>query len=378
MTIKKILYFDREFRNEVGGDKNRSRYLYELLHKEFSTSLCIVGNANKKYSKKNELYIQQACFNNPLMPYVVLKFSKNDVQRVINFIVENHIDALFFRTIIFSDLAKAISKKIPNIRIIIDVDLLFSRLMKLAWMREPGLKKRFFLIQWFLLSVFESFLFKKNYIFILSNKIEVKELLNNYPYTTIEYLQNTSNFQVSEPGLGRSRFIVFYGAMDSSANIDGYKFIHDTLYPLVGDYLKEKDYKIIIAGKGSEKLTKSIHSQIEIIGQVDSIEEILEQSKFVLLPIFIASGTNTRVIESAIAGRAVLGTSIAMEGLVDDCSQEYIANSASEMAMILIKMIEDETFTQSIAKLLQNKIADQFSLREFNRKLRAIISFRPV
>lgn len=374
MKTKNLLYFDRYFKNEVGADKNRSRYLYQVLGEEVSVTCCIIDQDDASKNVDRCLFIKEAHFKNPLKPFAILKFSKNDNDRIYNYIIENNIDTLFFRTIAFSELAKEIERRLPNIKIYIDVDLLFSRLMKQAWLRNPSVKSRFYLFQWLLLGFYESALFKKDYVFLLTNKIEVDELVKKYPNNNIDYLQNTTDLIPIEPGVGKTRQVVFFGAMNSSANVDGYKYIHDTLYPLVTEHLEKYDYKIIIAGKGCDKLPLSKHSRLEVVGKVDSIEELLTQCRFVLLPIFIASGTNTRVIETAMVGRAVLTTPLAMEGLVDVESQDYIVTSPFEMAELFKKMIDNDELVKSIAIQLQEEVMERFSFDKFKYKIKILLS----
>jgi len=371
--MKRVLYIDRSFKNEIGGDKNRSRYLYSVLQSKYSTHCCIALWPGEEKKDDADLYIETGDFKKPLMPYAILNISNKDVFQVMAYIKQHNISIVFVRTIAFAELVNKLRETIPHIKVIVDVDLLLSRLMKQAWSASPSLKNRFYLIQWVLLHFYEAKLFQRDYMFLLTNQTELDELRLTHSATKFEYLQNTTDLLPEDPGVGKLKEIVFYGSMDSSANAAGYRFIVDRLYPLVEDYLYQQGYSIIIAGKGCEKLPVTKHKCLKVVGKVESIEDLLKQSAFVLLPIFIASGTNTRVIESSMAGRAVLTTPLAMEGLVKVVNQDYIVNDEYKMTDVVKSMIQDAEYTIQLASDLQQEILKEFSFKGFGKKVELIV-----
>lgn len=371
--MTRVLYVDRPFINEIGGDKNRSRYLFNALSQFVPAKSCIVFHPDEAIKEDADLTLCAYRHRNILMPYAVYRFIAEDIRKLISFIQAEQINIVFIRTIAFSELARAIKKVMPDIRVIIDVDLLLSRLMKQSWDNEKALKRRFFLIQWILLNYYESGLFKNDYTFLLTNSVEIDLLQKRFPTSRFTYLQNTTDLLPSEPAEGENNQVVFYGAMNSSANLQGYKFLHEAFYPLISDVLEKNEVELVIAGKGCEALPPSKHSRLKVIGKVDSIEALLKQSKFIFLPIFIASGTNTRVIETAMAGRAVLTTSLGMEGLINVDGQEYIADDKMDMADRFKKMVEDRQYTIQLAQELQGEIVANFSYDVFKNNIEKLL-----
>ena len=43
MSRARILYLDTPFENEAGGDKNRSRFLFQALRENFDVDLLMIG-----------------------------------------------------------------------------------------------------------------------------------------------------------------------------------------------------------------------------------------------------------------------------------------------------------------------------------------------
>jgi len=370
--MKNVLYIDRAFKNEIGGDKNRSRYLYKTLQKDTNIYTCTIKDSLESIEDNSSLELPISQKTNILLPEAIAEFSEESMDQFVSFIKQYEITELFFRTIAFSLLAIYTKKKIPTLNIIIDADLILSRLMKQAWQKNRSFNTRYYFIQMLKLSSYEKNLYKNNFTFLFSNEEECFKIREKYASCKARYLANTTDLIPKNPSSSESRIILFYGSMNSTANKDAYTFIQNVLYDEIKDELERHDYEIYVVGKGCDELAPSKHKRIKIIGKVDSIESTILQSSFVLLPIYIASGTNTRVIETAMAGRALITTPLGMEGLSDQKKQDYVAINLEEMASKMKKLMGDKNHCIEIAKKLQEEIVTSFSYENFENSLRKI------
>ena len=369
--MKKLLYIDRPFKKSLGGDKNRSRYIYNTLKKDFDVKTAIVLTDTEREEASFVLRGEQkAKF---FLPEAIMEFSESTMNSFLFFIKENGITELFFRSIAFTQLAIYVKDKIPTINIIVDVDLILSRLMQQAWEKKKSLRSRYYFIQSLKLLQYEKKLYQNNFTFLFSNEEECIIIEKLYINCKTKYLANTTDLTPQIPTIGKKGVILMYGAMDSTANIDAYNYLENKLYQYIESKLEENNYEIHIVGKGCNVLTPSRHERIKILGKVDSIEETILESSFVLLPIYIASGTNTRVLETAMAGRALVTTPLGMEGLVTQKEQAYVADDLDEMVAKVGQMIEDDTYRISMAKSLQDNIMHAFSYEKFEKSLLSIM-----
>lgn len=363
--MKNLLYVDREFENALGGDKNRSRYLYDTLQKNSNIFVCIIKDSYDSTQNNSRFELFTAKKTNPLLPQAIAEFSQESLVKFVEYIKEHEIEELFIRTIAFSSLAVFAKRAVPSLNIIIDADLILSRLMQQAWQKNRSLKSRYYLFEYIKLSFYEKTLYKNDFTFLFSNEDECLDIKEKHASAKIEYLPNTTDIQPKKPSSTDAKVILFFGAMDSTANIDAYRYIEHELYESIKDELELYDYEIHIVGKGCETLKDSKHKRIKIIGKVDSIESAILKSSFVLLPIFIASGTNTRVIECAIAGRALVTTPLGMEGLTKSKSQEYIAHNLDAMSESIKKLMRDADYRLKLADDLQAEILSTFHMKTF-------------
>lgn len=370
--MKNVLYIDRAFENEIGGDKNRSRFLYKTLKKDANIYFCATKDPFESIEVNSSLELAISPKTNMFLPDAIAEFSQESLDKFIDFIKEYEITELYFRTIAYSMLAIYAKNKIPILNIVIDADLILSRLMKQAWQTNRSLSNRYYYIQMLKLSSYEKNLYKHNFTFLFSNEEECLQIREKYTMCKAKYLPNTTDLTPKDPVASENKVILFYGSMDSTANQDAYTFIQNVLYDEIKEALELYDYEIHIVGKGCDTLAPSKNKRVKIIGKVDSIESTIQQSSFVLLPIFIASGTNTRVIETAMAGRALITTPLGMEGLSSHKNQDHIAVNAGEMATKMKCLMQDKNHCTELAKRLQEEIVKSFSYEKFQNTLRKI------
>lgn len=370
--MKNVLYIDRAFENEIGGDKNRSRYLFKTLQKDANIYTCTIKDPFESIVASSSLELHTSQKSNILLPDAIAVFTEASMEQFISFIKKHGITELFFRTIAYSMLAMYAKNLIPTLNIIIDADLMLSRLMQQAWQKNRSFNSRYYFIQMLKLSAYEKKLYQNNFTFLFSNEEECFQIREKYTMCKAKYLPNTTDLIPRNPTSSKSRVILFYGSMDSTANQDAYAFIQNVLYDEIKDDLELYDYEIHVAGKGCDTLAPSKHKRIKIIGKVDSIESTILQSAFVLLPIYIASGTNTRVIETAMAGRALITTPLGMEGLSNQKNQEHVAKSIEEMGTKMKRFMGDNNHCVEVAKTLQEAIVTSCSYENFKNMLHKI------
>jgi glycosyltransferase involved in cell wall biosynthesis len=256
---------------------------------------------------------------------------------------------------------------------VVDADLILSRLMQQAWEKNKSFQSRYYLIQSLKLEQYEKKLYQNDFTFLFSNEEECLIINEQYRKCKTQYLANTTDLVPKMPSTSTKRIILMYGVMNSIANIDAYNYLENELYERIENKLEVHNYEIHIVGKGCAVLTPSKHERIKILGKVDSMEATLVESSFVLLPIYIASGTNTRVLETAMVGRALITTPLGMEGLINQKGQEYIAQNLDEMVAKIGQMMEDNTYRIEMAELLQQNIMNEFSYEKFEKSLFSIM-----
>ena len=344
MSRRKILYLDVPFENESGGDKNRSRFLFHALRDKFEVDLILLGREGSSPRPAWTNHKPLAMFTPQTAPFprpsAAPAFAATDRAAFEKIIHEKNFDAVICRFTAGWELLRLVEKAAPKTAVIVDEDMLSSRLVALSWAANPSFKRRWFLFEKWKLQRFEKNLFREPWQFLFTNSTELAEVRDRIAPQPAAgefvLVPNTMPRIAQITDAKRQPVILFFGSMDSAANTDGFAFLVDEVLPLLHSDLKSRGMEIHVVGKNPpahfrERLARSGSDRVKIIGGVDSIERAIAESMFVLLPLRIASGTRTRILEAAAQQRAVVTTPIGAEGL-DVSDTTLIGSTAAELA----------------------------------------------
>ena len=366
MKRARILYLDVPFENEAGGDKNRSRFLFESLRAQFDTDLVLIGRENST-GKPVSTHWPPLALLPPLPapfphPAATPAFSPADREKFLQLVRTHRYDAVFCRFTVGWELLQSLATAAPETAVIVDVDMVSSRLVALTWAANRSFKKRWFFFESWKLRRFEQCLFRQAWLFLFTNATElaeVRDLVAPQPAPgAFELLPNIMP-RPADPTVTRQPVILFFGSLDSSANVDGFRFLVDAVLPRIEADLQRHGVMIHIAGKNppaafAERLRATGTDRVKLIGPVDSIERAIAEAQFVLLPLRIASGTRTRILEAAAVGRAVVTTTIGAEGL-DLGDTVFIGDTAEALAVHTRKLLENPGLAEAAGRRLRER-----------------------
>mgnify|MGYP005987308333 FL=1 len=382
MKKLKILYVDVPFLGFTGGDKNRSRFLYESLSSNYDTDILLIQN--KEYSaeqidihkKGNKLYT----INSKKTPFykseAVYDFDTDNIEIFKQILKSNTYDSIFFRFASTSTLAQIASQTSVLSKIVIDVDMLFSQIAKEAWRTNKSIKNRYYLFEYLKLYNFEKKFFNNKYIFLYTNKNELELVKEKYLKRENKnhfVLPNVINkIDIPRQVNNIKQNILFYGVLNSIANTSAYKFLVEDIYPLIKNTLEQENILINIVGKGKNFIHQNPPKNINIVGEVDDIVDYIYNSKFVLLPLTVASGTLTRIIEAAYLKKCIVTTTTGAEGLNMDQSL-VIKDNPKDIASSIIKLITDRKSCEQYGNNAHNEVVKQYLNTSVAQKLFTII-----
>ena len=368
--MKKLLYIDLPFIGERGGDKNRSKFIWNAITKEFEIDLLLIRTYKDKNKDINahdgfkDQYFIETKKSGILSPESIFSFPKKEIEKFKGILRKGNYDTIFIRFASPSRLADIAEKVLPKAKIIIDIDMLFSRLSELSWKTNPTLKNRFFLIENIRLKKYEKKLFNKPYLFLFTNYIEKEIVEKKYVKPAskgiFKILPNVMKETLYLPPEKREQHILFFGALNSAANVDAFSFIAKDIYKLISPKLEEKKVHFHIVGKNQtaifkQSLTEYQLKMVKIVGEVDDMNASIAKSLFVVLPIRIASGTRTRILEAGNLRTAVISTTIGAEGFTFGKDELIIEDTAEGLAKAIIQLLNDPKEAKEFGEKLYKK-----------------------
>jgi sugar transferase (PEP-CTERM/EpsH1 system associated) len=143
--------------------------------------------------------------------------------------------------------------------------------------------------------------------------------------------------------------LVFFGTMDYYPNIDGVIFLMEKIMPIIWSKNPQVTLNIVGRNPGNKIRSYAHDSRIRIIGGVDDIRPYVYGAKVVVVPLRMGGGTRLKALEAAAMGKAIVGTSIGLEGLnFLDKIHALIADAPSNVAEQILFCLNSESARNSL------------------------------
>lgn len=144
--------------------------------------------------------------------------------------------------------------------------------------------------------------------------------------------------------------LLFYGNFLHPPNIDAASRLINTIFPR----LKREFPNLILYIVGDQlpaALKKEADANIMIPGRVADLTPYLDRAALVVAPLYQGGGMRIKVLEALAAGKAVVATPLAVEGLeVTDGEQVALAEDDDEFAVQVIRLLNDAEERAKLAR----------------------------
>ncbi len=367
----KLLYVDVPFEGLRGGDKNRSKAIWKNLSEDFEADLLLIkgpeyaSKAIEPHHGFRKLYTLGRQEALPHQAKAIYRFHPNQIDKFRNLLIHEQYEVVVFRFMSTFVLAQTVARILPDCKIAIDVDMLYSRVAEISWHQDHDIKNRNKLLEMIKLKQFEKRAFSHDFWFFFTNQIERDMAVADYNLDP-EKARNFPNLMPMDepkeyPQPSRS-YILYFGSMDSLANRDALDYLAKEIYPQIREQLRNRGVQLRVAGTNvPDDFYQYQDDCLKIVGQVDDMQEIIAGSEFVILPIRIASGTRTRILEAAQMRTAVLTTSVGTEGFSFGPKEIVIRENAEELGHAMLEMLEDKEGTIALGKNLYHAARARYS-----------------
>lgn len=138
------------------------------------------------------------------------------------------------------------------------------------------------------------------------------------------------------------RTLIFTGAMDYYANIDGVKWFCEKIFPIVKDRYPKVQFYIVGNNPNPEIQKLGSNKCINITGFVEDIRPYYNNADICVIPLRIARGIQNKVLEAMSMGKVVVTTSAAVQSI-----------SATPGEHLLVEDNFDK-FAEAVSMLLEN------------------------
>lgn len=168
--------------------------------------------------------------------------------------------------------------------------------------------------------------------------------------------------------------ILFVGNMGYRPNVEAAEFLVRRVMPLVWN--EAPDATVGLAGARPSPLVKRLAGKrVVVTGWVDDIRNCYASSSVFAAPMFSGMGLQNKILEAMAMGTPSVTTSIVNNAIGAEPGKEIaVANSAPEMAHMILRLLRDRATAESIAKAARTFVVRRYDWGVQNKHLLNLIS----
>lgn len=200
----------------------------------------------------------------------------------------------------------------------------------------------------------------KTYEYFLASKFALTLVISKHDQRHFSRKDfSTAHIQVAPFGLPLERYepvsrstnvLILTGTLDYHPNVASVHYFVNEIFPIVVGECPNVKLQLVGA-RPVPSIRRLSSEQIEVTGFVPSVSDRLLQSTVALAPVTYGSGTQIKVLEAFATETPLVATSIALRGLeVIHNQHALVANSASEFAEAVIKLLKDSQLRRRLGK----------------------------
>lgn len=200
---------------------------------------------------------------------------------------------------------------------------------------------------------------------------KVHSLLNGVDVDFFTPEANTNEAEVTLP----EQYIVFTGAMDYWANVDAVCWFCQHTWPRLRHRYPQLHFMIVGGNPSAEVRALSKHAGVIVTGRVHDVRTYIKAARFAVAPMLIARGIQNKVLEAMAMNKAVVCTSMAMEGINAPITEDaVVADGVDGFTKACLEQLQRPT------EVCHNRqwILQHFTWRQTLAKLSQFIHNEPI
>jgi O-antigen biosynthesis protein len=217
-------------------------------------------------------------------------------------------------------------------------------------------------------------------LIISVSTIEQEKFLE-YGYEQVEVLGHSLDINLTPNNFEQRQDILFVGSVYElqSPNADSILWFSQEIFPLIQQNINQ-EINLLLVGNNQvaelqEKIIKLNNPQIKILGKIDNLYDLYNNSRLFIAPTRFAAGIPHKVHEASAYGVPVVSTfAIANQLQWQNEVDLLIADRPQEFAYQCLRLYQDRNLWQTLRNNAIKKIEKQCSPKYFKNKLQEILN----
>jgi sugar transferase (PEP-CTERM/EpsH1 system associated) len=169
--------------------------------------------------------------------------------------------------------------------------------------------------------------------------------------------------------------ICFVGRMDYFPNEQGVLWFCREVLPLV--QARRPKSRLVVVGAAPPRSILALHGHggVEVTGTVDDVRPFARRAALTVAPLFIARGTQNKILESMAMGVPVVASAAAARGVDAEPEQDLLTGtSAAEFAEAVVRILADPAQRRRLAEAGRQRVLSHHSWTASLERLDGLLS----
>jgi glycosyltransferase involved in cell wall biosynthesis len=179
------------------------------------------------------------------------------------------------------------------------------------------------------------------------------------------------------PAFATKPVVAFVALMSWTPNVDAAKFLIDDVWPLVRRSVANAELLIVGRNPPADITARNGTDGIRVTGTVPDVRPYIAEAMITTAPLRAGGGSRLKILESLDAGRAVVATSVGVEGLEDLVDEGVVvADTAADMAARIVELLEDPAGAGALGERGRKVVDERYAWPVVLEPLREKLSSR--
>lgn len=156
--------------------------------------------------------------------------------------------------------------------------------------------------------------------------------------------------------------VVFTGALDWHANVEGIGWLLAEVWPTVRAELPHAELVVVGRNPPDALVQQGAGMGCRFTGFVDSILPHVEGASACVIPLRVGGGTRIKAFEAMALGPPVVSTGVGVEGLPVEPDEHYLrADDAPAFAAALVRLLRDHELARALSRRARTYVEENWS-----------------
>lgn len=167
----------------------------------------------------------------------------------------------------------------------------------------------------------------------------------------LDYFNPLEQPQEADVSEEKAPELLFVGAMDYHANVDGVCWFAEAVWPAIVERYPKAVFTIVGRNPAKEVLALQRHHNIRVTGGVDDVRPYYRRATIVVVPLRIARGIQNKVLEAMAMGKPVVISKAAFKGIMAKSERDcLVSNTSEEFVHQVVFLLDNKKEAEAVAR----------------------------